>query len=496
MNSQHAVNTLTRSFLGDYPREAAREIESLPPESVGPVLAEQPLSVLTRVWEHLLPDVAEGLLLGLPDELIGGLLTALDPARVAALLDRLDEHEQAHCLSLLKAPVARELQQLLSYPLDSAGRLMDARFMAMRGEMSAAAALGHLRLAHRPGRVRFVFLLDDGGRLEAAVDLQDLALADDDALLRDLERPVIAAVSALEPREEVAERLDRFRIEELPVLDAEGRMLGVIRSEVLLKTMQDDASADMQTMVGASRDERALSPVGFAVRKRLLWMEINLLTAFLAASVVGLFEDTIARFTALAVLLPVVAGQSGNAGAQALAVTMRGLALREVRIRQWLHLLFKELRVGILNGIIIAVTTALGVYVWSQSYGLALVIAIAMVLSMSIACVAGAMVPVVLTRMGQDPAQSSSIILTTVTDIAGFFSFLESPRCWRRCYWPDSPGLPTAAAAHCRYGPTKTFFRLPVGHHQPCPAGQQGHTRLTARSVVGVPARPIAGTSP
>jgi magnesium transporter len=153
-------------------------------------------------------------------------------------------------------------------------------------------------------------------------------------------------------------------------------------------------------------------------------MQVNLLTAFLAASVVGIFEDTIARFTALAVLLPVVAGQSGNAGAQALAVTMRGLALREITIRHWLRVTFKEVNVGLLNGLAVAVTCGIGVYFWSGSLGLVAVIAVSMVLAMIAAGFAGAVVPIVLTRLGQDPAQSSSIVLTTVTDVAGFFSFL------------------------------------------------------------------------
>lgn len=424
MTAEDAVDTLNRSFLRDYPREAAREIETLSAETVAPALAEQPAAVLAGVWEHLLPETAEELLLRLPDAVATELLTTLDPARAAALLDRLEADERERYLAALDGAVAQEVRQLLAYPVDSAGRLMDARVTALRGEMTAAEALDRLRRARRPGRVRFVFLVDEAGRLEAAVDLQDLALADGDASLRALAQPAAAAVSALQPREEIAARLEQSRLEELPVVDVHGHLLGVIRSEILLQTLQDETSADLQTMVGVGREERALSPVNLAVRKRLLWMEINLLTAFLAASVVGLFEHTIAQFTALAVLLPVVAGQSGNAGAQALAVTMRGLALREIGLRQWLRLLFKELRVGLFNGIVIALTTALGVYLWSGSEGLALVIALAMVLSMSIACAAGAMVPIVLTRLGQDPAQSSSIILTTVTDVAGFFSFL------------------------------------------------------------------------
>jgi len=177
-------------------------------------------------------------------------------------------------------------------------------------------------------------------------------------------------------------------------------------------------------MVGASPEERALSRVSFAVRKRLPWLEINLATAFLAASVVGLFEETIARYTALAVLLPVVAGQSGNTGAQALAVIIRGLALREIRTGDWARVCLKELQVAVVNSLAVAATTSACVWAWSGSGGLALVIGLSMIASMAIAGLAGAGVPLVLTAVGQDPAQSSSIVLTTITDVTGFFSFL------------------------------------------------------------------------
>jgi magnesium transporter len=211
---------------------------------------------------------------------------------------------------------------------------------------------------------------------------------------------------------------------DLPVVDIDGRLAGVVRFDALVSAVEEESSADLLTMVGASRDERALSSVGFTVRKRLPWLQINLVTAFLAASVVGLFESTIAQFTALAVLLPVVAGQSGNTGAQALAVTMRGIALREIASSHWRQVARKEIGAGIINGIAVALVTAIGVLVWSGSQGLALVIGVSMVLSMVAAGLAGVVIPIVLSGMGQDPAQSSSIILTTVTDVTGFFTFL------------------------------------------------------------------------
>ena len=266
--------------------------------------------------------------------------------------------------------------------------------------------------------------MDEEGHLKATVSLQDLAVSPPKDRLSRIMKPAMAFVHALSPREEIVELLTQYRLSTLPVVDLDHRLLGVLRYAALVTAAAEEATADIQTMVGASKEERALSKISFAVRKRLPWLEINLATAFLAAAVVGLFEETIARYTALAVLLPVVAGQSGNTGAQALAVVMRGLALREVRLRHGMRLLMKELSVGFLNGVVVAATTSFFVYLWSRSVGLALVIGLSMVASMAIAGLAGAAIPVLLTYLKQDPAQSSSIILTTVTDVAGFFSFL------------------------------------------------------------------------
>ena len=273
-------------------------------------------------------------------------------------------------------------------------------------------------------RVHFIKLLDSESRLSSLVDVRQLAFNAPETRLSEISRPVVDVVSPLDPREDVVRKFEEHDMEELPVIDVDGRILGLIRHSALVVALKTESTLDIQTMVGVSKDERALSPSWFALRKRMPWMQINLLTAFLAASVVGLFENTIATFTALAVLLPVVAGQSGNAGAQALAVTMRGLALREITIGQWFRVLRKELNVGFWNGIAIAITCGIGVFFWSGSIGLVLVIALSMVIAMVAAGIAGALVPIILSRLGQDPAVASSINLTTVTDVAGFFSFL------------------------------------------------------------------------
>ena len=234
---------------------------------------------------------------------------------------------------------------------------------------------------------------------------------------------VVRLRGSVVPEHTVA-RVGAQRLSTVPVVDADSHLVGVIRYRQLVAAAEAEASLSLQTMVGVSKEERALSRVSFAVRQRLPWLEINLATAFLAAFVVGLFEGTIAKFTALAILLPVVAGQSGNSGMQALAVTMRGLALREVRLSHWPRLIIKEAGVGILNGIAVAATTMLGVFIWSQSIGLTVVIGSAMILAMVMAGVSGAAIPLILKAAGQDPAQSSSIVLTTVTDCSSFLAFL------------------------------------------------------------------------
>ena len=421
--AERGEQALTQAFLDRYPDEAARLLDALPPRDIAPLVAVTSAARAAAVLERLTPDTAADVLARLDDEAARRVLPALDPARTAPLLARLDEPARRGRLAALDPATARELEALLTYPPDTAGHLMDPRVMAFRETTLAREALARLRA---PGqrRVSDVFVVDAEGRLTGVVHLHELAVARPSEPLGSLVRRDAASVHVLATRDEVVETLGHGRLVSLPVVDVDRRLQGVIRHDTLVDAAREEATADIQTMVGASSEERALSPVAFAVRKRLPWLEINLVTAFLAAAVVGLFEDTIARFTALAVLLPVVAGQSGNTGAQALAVTMRGLALREIRVRHWLRVAAKETGVALVNGLAVAATTSLGVWVWSQSTGLALVIGLSMVISMAAAGLAGATIPILLSALGQDPAQSSSIVLTTVTDIVGFLSFL------------------------------------------------------------------------
>ena len=417
------LEALVTGYARRFPGEVAQTLEDASPGEAGALLASRPVAPAAEVMRRVSPGQAAAVLAVLPDRTARRIVEHVGPGRASALLARLEPDDRERVRGLLPAPLAKELSDLARYPADPAGGLMDPRVAAFPADTRVRTVMGRLR-GRRGRRVSDVFVVDPEGRLTGVVSLEEVALARADTLLGSLSQPSVPHVPATAGRQEIVEAMAGGATPSLAVVDFEGRLLGVLRYAALMAAAESEASADIQTMVGASKDERALSPPLFAVRKRLPWLQINLGTAFLAASVVGLFEETIEKVTALAILLPVVAGQSGNSGAQALAVTMRGLFLREISVRSWPRVLLKELAVGALNGLAVALVCAVAVYVWSRSPGLSLVIGVSMVIAMVVAGIAGAAIPTVLSALGQDPAQSSSIILTTVTDVAGFFTFL------------------------------------------------------------------------
>ncbi len=411
------------SFMQQFPLDAARELELLPPRVTLKLLSQQQADVMQSIWSRFVPDYAVRTIPLLDDEQLLLVLQSLDAGRCANLLMKLEKQHCEYCLKQLPESLSDELRELLTYPEDSAGRLMDKRVPAFHRNMRVANVARQLKL-YPANLLQRIYVLDDSHGLIGYIDLARLVQADPDRHLETLMKPVPAMVTILDPKSVISEQLNLHRVDSLPVVDAHNHLVGLIYADRLIESLKEDLATNMQTMVGVSKDERALSSSWFAVRKRQGWLQINLLTGFLAAAVVGLFESTIAQFTALAILMPVAAGQSGNTGAQALAVTMRGLTLREVSIGQWYKVMLKEAGAGLVNGSAIAITCGLGVYLWSRSFGLSLVIALAMIISMTIAGVSGALVPMALKKFGLDPAQSSSIILTTITDVAGFMSFL------------------------------------------------------------------------
>ncbi|HTO57408.1 MAG TPA: magnesium transporter [Pseudomonadales bacterium] len=372
---------------------------------------------------HLDADTAGRLIEEFPPRRRADVIAAMEPRDAFRCLRTIPRRRREAMVETLPPAVKREAERILRVREDSAAALMEIQALHVTTQTQVHECLA--RVQHCQTRLaRTLFVVDADDNLVGAVDLQALIASAPDARVGTIMRAIKWQVDEFTTREEIAAGIGRYNVNTLPVVNLQGRFSGIIRSENLFDAVEQDALSDLQTMVGAGKDEHALSTVWTTIRKRHSWLQINLVTAFLAASVVGLFEGTIAKFTALAVLMPVVAGQSGNSGSQALAVTLRGLALREIGVNAWLRVVRKEMAAGMLNGIGIALVTSLSVYVWSKSWGLALVIGLAMVASMTIAGVAGAFIPIMMARFGQDPATSSTIVLTTVTDVSGFFSFL------------------------------------------------------------------------
>ena len=385
-------------------------------------LRKNPLNICKEIILKLNNTSTSAVIAEMDDQFFAELFPTLDPFSGALILSRLDPEIIEKKLDLVSSKLSKEIREIITYPPESAGFIMDTKIISFYPETCVDKVLTELR-SLKDRRIFSVSVVDKENKLLGRVPVQTIAVSHPEETLDNLMENAIS-IHVMSPQEDAVKLLKDGKIINLPVVDLDNRLLGVIRHDALIKAAEMDATEDVQAIFGAGREERALSKASFAIKKRLPWLEINLATAFLAASVVGIFEDTIAQITVLAVFLPVVAGQSGNTGSQALAVTIRGLALREIRIGQWFRVARKELIVGTVNGIAVALTTSLIVYIWASSLGLAMVIGISMIFSMAIAGFSGAVIPILLKSVGQDPAQSSSIILTTVTDIVGFFSFL------------------------------------------------------------------------
>ena len=420
---RRGTHILNEVFFLKHHQEAARILESYPATDILRVLQGTSAKNAANLLSSITPPIAAEAITLMPTDLLKQVIPHLSPSLAAALFQRLDEDLQRAILFRVPDRYAQEIRSYMTYPAESVGSIMDPKFFVLQEDITIREAMVHVR-SRAQKDIHDVYVVDRSQKLVGKFSVRDLLLVDPEEKLQAVMIRDLPTIHPLESREEIVELFGERHFFTIPVVDLDDRLLGVIRNEDIIKASQEDATADLQTMVGANKDERALSPVWFSVRKRLPWLQLNLVTAFFAAFVVGMFEGTIAKFTALAVLLPVVAGQSGNTGAQSLAVVIRGLALRDIRPSQWLRVSGKEVYVAFLNGLAVSATACLAVALWSRSLGLTVIIGLSMVISMVIAGLSGAIIPIALKAMKQDPAQSSSIVLTTVTDVVGFFSFL------------------------------------------------------------------------
>ena len=414
---------LHEAFFSNYHAEAAQILENFQVPDILRLIQSTTGKNAANLLACMSPPVATEVIMAMSTDLLARTLPEMSPAIAASLLQRLEKDLWMAILNRIASRNANEIRSYMEYPLDSVGSLMDPNVFTLPEDLTVEAAMAQVRI-HGPKDIHDVYIVDRHHVLVGRLSVRDLLLIEPDERLQSVMHRDLSAIHPLESREQIVELFSERLLFTIPVVDLDGHLLGVIRNQDIIKASQEDATADILTMVGANKDERPLSSVSFSVRKRLPWLQLNLLTAFLAAFVVGIFESTIAQFTALAVLLPVVAGQSGNTGAQSLAVVIRGLALRDIRPSEWLRVSGKEVYVSFLNGLAVAATACVAVALWSQSFGLTLVIGVSMIVSMVIAGLSGAVIPMTLKALKQDPAQSSSIVLTTVTDVVGFFSFL------------------------------------------------------------------------
>jgi len=417
---------LLRRYVERDPAAAAHMLETMEEGEAVSILKALSPQLCAEVFPHLQVSHAASLIKGVPPELFEAVVQRMRPEQAATILINLPRELRKTVLDHLPEGVKRELQELLTYPENSAGRIMTTDFLAFHEDVKVKDAIQRIRtLASRQDATSYTYVVDQANRLVGVLNMRDLLLASGDAELRSIVKRDVFVVDGFMDREELAHELSTRRFFAAPVVDAERRLLGVVKTEQFLGDVREEAAEDILRMVGAGVDERAFSPLPYSLRKRLPWLLVNLATAFLAAAVVGLFEDVIAKITILAVFLPVVAGQGGNAGAQSLAVVIRGIALRQVPRSQGMRLAMKETALGVLNGVVIGVVTALVAWWWHGNPFLGVVIGLAMIVNLTAAGLCGAAIPLALKAMGRDPAQSSSIFLTTVTDIVGFFAFLS-----------------------------------------------------------------------
>lgn len=404
---------------------ASRSLETMPEAEAAEVLKALPADLILQVLRHLQVSYAAALLKDADPELFKRIAGDMDPQHAATILMHLPEDVRKLFLVHLPKKLKNQVKDVLTYPEDSVGRLMTTHFICFHQELKAREAIEKIRsLARSRYPASYAYVVDRGDHLVGVINMRDLMLADPEQQLLSVMRKDIFTIHTFMDREEAANELSKRKYFAAPVVDSENKILGIIKAEQLIQGVQEEVTEDLQKMVGAGGDERVFSPIRFCLKKRLPWLHVNLVTAFMAAFVVALFEDIIAKITILAVFLPVVAGQGGNAGAQSLAIVMRGLVMREIPADKVWKLIFKESWLGILNGALIGIVTAGVAWVWHGNPFLGLVIGLGMLVNLFFAGFSGASIPIAMKSLGLDPAQCSSIILTTVTDIIGFFAFL------------------------------------------------------------------------
>lgn len=416
---------LARELVESHPLDAARVLERLEPGEAWEALKLFDDSLRPGVLEGFNPEYAARVLLEAPAEDSTEIVKELPSEVTADLLEYFPDEEKQELLDELSDLHVEELEELSGYEEDTAGSVMSPEFVGLREGATVADALTRLRRMALIGQsVNYVYVLNDDSQLTGVLMMRDLVLSTSNKILRDIMVKNVLRVYTSTPLSDVADLLQERRLLAAPVVDDDEKLKGVVSATQLVSELQEEGFEDAQKMFGAGEDESASSTAWFSIRKRFPWLTVNLGTAFLASIVVALFDDLIAQITVLATFMPIVAGQGGNSGAQALAVTLRSLALEEIDPKQPRRVLFKEASVGLINGVLMGLLAGAIAALVTGKPALGIVIFLAMITNLVAAGVSGAGIPIVMQRLGQDPAQSSNILLTTVTDCIGYAAFL------------------------------------------------------------------------
>jgi magnesium transporter len=419
-------------------RQAARMLNALEPAEIAHLLESMPPAERAAAWE--LVDGASGgeVLLYVTEEVRDDLLRDMDSAEILEATRELDTDDLADLVADLPKSITREvlksldaqrrarLEQALSYPEDSAGGLMNTDAVTVRPEVTLDVVMRYLRRFKEglPDLTDNLIVVNREGSYLGVLFLSDILTNDPDASVAEVMTADIQPIPATWEARDVANRFEQHDLVSAPVVDEDGQVLGRITVDDVMDVIREEAEHQFMGQAGLSEDSDMFAPVLLSARRRALWLGINLLTAFLAAWVIGQFEATIAQVVALAVLMPIVASMGGIAGTQTLTLAVRGIALGQLSGQNAPSLAARELAVGAINGLIWAGVVAGVAWVWFGSPGISAIIAAAMVINLVMAALSGAVLPVLLERVGIDPALAGGVILTTVTDVTGFLAFL------------------------------------------------------------------------
>jgi magnesium transporter len=375
-----------------------------------------------EILDHIEPEEAVGLFEGIEAPVVAQILDEASPDVAADILNDLPLDRSWEILGGMRD--TQEVVPLLQHPDDTAGGLMIPDYPVVRESTAAANALDQLRfLSPDADEISSILVVDGENKLVGTLSITRLALARPNAVVGDIANRQFISVRTDTDQEESARLMERYNLNQLPVVDQEGRLMGVILAEDMVDVIEEEATEDMYRMAGVA-GERVFGPLKNSLRNRLPWLYTNLATAFLAALVISLFESTIAQVVVLAAFLPVVASQGGIGGNQTATIVVRSMGLGEVPGRAGLRLLMRELFLGLVNGVLLGTVVGVVAFVWKGNPFLGVVLGLAMLGNMMVAALAGAGVPLLLRRLRLDPAVCSAVFVTTFTDFFGFLLFL------------------------------------------------------------------------